>query len=210
MFGHNRAGWQLHARPNENCRPTHGKRRRTRLVPRPGPRTADNHRREPLSVSQPTHTFKFPDPAPCFCCPPYALSSKMHAPDPRHTEGRGISSSVSQASQLSRGKNAIIRAGKNSEQGTGDFHACLYSLRDHPHGSDWSRRLLGAPRKGRCPRALEARLNGAEIASDYFFSACLSLRQSQPRPSFLSRGLLRVCLPKNPRPVLSSLTRSAS
>ena len=49
-------------------------------MPRPGPRTADNHRREPLSVSQPTHTFKFPDPAPCFCCPPYALSSKMHAP----------------------------------------------------------------------------------------------------------------------------------
>ena len=109
---------------------------------------------------------------------------------------------MSQASQLSRGKNAIIRAGKSSEQGTGDFHACLYSLRDHPHGSDWSRRLLGAPRKGRCPRALEARLNGAEIASNYFFSACLSLRQSQPRPSFLSRGLLRVCLPKNPRPVL--------
>ena len=33
-------------------------------MPRPGPRTADNHRREPLSVSQPTHTFKFPDPAP--------------------------------------------------------------------------------------------------------------------------------------------------
>ena len=140
MFGHNRAGWQVHARPNENSRPTHGKRRRTRLV--------------------------------------------------------------SQASQISRGKNAIIRAGKSSEHGTGDFHACLYSLRDHPHGSDWSRRLLGAPRKGRCPRALEARLNGAEISSYYFFSACLSLRQSQPRPSFLSRGFLRVCLPTNPRAVL--------
>ena len=106
MFGHNRAGWQVHARPNENSRPTHGKRRRTRLV--------------------------------------------------------------SQASQISRGKNAIIRAGKSSEHGTGDFHACLYSLRDHPHGSDWSRRLLGAPRKGRCPRALEARLNGAEISSTIF------------------------------------------
>ena len=56
------------------------------------------------------------------------------------------------------GKNAIIRAGKSNEQETGDFHACLHSLRDHPHGSDWSRRLLGAPRKGRCPRTLEARL----------------------------------------------------
>ena len=30
-------------------------------MPRPGPRTRIfNHRREPLSVSQPTHTFKFP------------------------------------------------------------------------------------------------------------------------------------------------------
>ena len=55
-------------------------------MPRPGPRTADNHRREPLSVSQPTHTFKIPDPAPCFCCPPVCAFVEMHAPE--HTEGR--------------------------------------------------------------------------------------------------------------------------
>ena len=43
-------------------------------MPRLGPRAAYNHRREPLSVSQPTHTFKFPDPAPCFW-PPFLLAS---------------------------------------------------------------------------------------------------------------------------------------
>ena len=83
----------------------------------------------------------------------------------------------------------------------GGFHACLYSLRDHPHGSDWSRRLLGAPRKGRCRRAIEARLNRDEIASDYLFSACLSLRQSKPRPissagaffAFVSRRTCAQC-----------------
>ena len=93
---------------------------------------------------------------------------------------RGIPSSVSQASQLSRGEDAIIRAGKSNEQGTGDFHACLYSLRDHPHGSDWSRRLLGSPRKGRCPRALEARLNGAEIASNIFSLHVYPLGKTSP------------------------------
>ena len=43
------------------------------------------------------------------------------------------------------GKERYNRAWKSSEQATEDFHACLYSLRDHPHGSGWSRRLLGAP-----------------------------------------------------------------
>ena len=50
-------------------------------MPRPGPRTAYNHRREPLSVSQPTHTFKFPDPPLLLLARQYALSLKMHAPD---------------------------------------------------------------------------------------------------------------------------------
>ena len=51
-------------------------------MPRPGPRTAYNHRREPLSVSQPTHTFKFPDPALASVARQYALSSKC---TPRNT-----------------------------------------------------------------------------------------------------------------------------
>ena len=75
------------------------------------------------------------------------------------------------------GKERYNRAW-SSKQATGDFHACLYSLRNHPHSGGWSRRLLGAPRKSRCSRAVEARLNGDKIASHYFFSACLSLRRS--------------------------------
>ena len=178
-------------------------------MPRPGPRTADNHRREPLSVSQPTHTFKFPDPAPCFCCPPVCAFVENAHPGPLGTlKGAKIFQCVPSVTALSR-KERYNSAGKSSEQGTGDFHACLYSLRDHPHGSDWSRRLLGAPRKGRRPGAVEARLNGAEIASNYFFSACLSLRHSWPRPSFLSRGFLRVYLPTNSPQCCASLARSA-
>ena len=85
------------------------------------------------------------------------------------------------------------RAGKSSEQNTRDFHACLYSLRDHPHGSGWSRRLLGTPRKGRRRRAIEARLND-EIASHYFISACLSLRQASPGRVSSAGAFFRVCL----------------
>ena len=198
MFGHNRAGWQLHARPNENCRPKHGKRRRTRLVPRPGPRTADNHRREPLSVSQPTHTFKFPTPPLLLL--PASMRFRRNARPGTLKDEQYLPVCPKRHSSLE--ERTLKFVPESNKQETGDFHACLHSLRDHPHGSDWSRRLLGAPRKGRCPRALEARLNGAEIASSYLSSACLSLRQSEPRPSFLSRGFLRVCLPKNPRPVL--------
>jgi hypothetical protein len=85
------------------------------------------------------------------------------------------------------------------KQGAGDFDACLHSLRHHPLGSCWSRRLLGPSRKGRRGRAIEARLDGDEIASNHFISACLPLRQSQPRSNPLNRGFFRVYLPDEPR-----------
>ena len=148
-----------------------------------------------------------PSEVHCLFCErkPQLAPSAIAPPDPLAlSKGAKIFQCVPSVTALSR-KNAVIHVGKSNEQRDGEFHACLYSLRDHPHGSDRSRRLLGAPRKGRCPRALEARLNGAEIASNYFFSACLSLRQSQPRSSFLSRGFLRV----RARPVARSVARAA-
>ena len=42
--------------------------------------------------------------------------------------------SVSQVAQLSWEENAIIVLWKSAHE-TGAFHACLYSLRDYPHGS---------------------------------------------------------------------------
>jgi hypothetical protein len=95
------------------------------------------------------------------------------------------------------------------KQGAGDFDACLHSLRHHPLGSCWSRRLLGPSRKGRRGRAIEARLDGDEIASNHFISACLPLRQSQPRSNPLNRGFFRVYLPDEPAPNAVHHSRAA-
>ena len=56
----------------------------------------------------------------------------------------------------------------------------------------------GAPRKGRCGRAIEARLNGDEIASNYLISACLPLRQKPGRSS--SAGAFFAFAPDEPAP----------
>ena len=101
------------------------------------------------------------------------VSRLWETPSPSGSGSSFSFHSVSPASQLSPGKNAIIRAWKSSEQRMGDFHACLHSLRDHPHGGGWSRRMLGTPRKGRRGRAIEARLNGGERDSSLVY-LCMS------------------------------------